>query len=141
MSVTLNAIPKIFCHPSSEISDTAPNPRCGGGGVVVESRSPDSPHQEVPEEIPPLLWPSRRERRAQRLSSPACRSCHIHSLAAPFPLYAGRKRLPPVSPTARSRKKGRMETGKRSRDGEVFEREGSGNGKRGGVLRLHGNRG
>lgn len=50
--------------------------------------------------------------------SPACRSGHPPSLAAPFPLRAGR-RLLPVSPTSRARRKGHTERGKPSRGGLV----------------------
>ena len=113
----------------------------GGWGKVVEGRSPSSSHQEVPEEIP--LRP--RPRRWEGLG----RECRAGRLA---PGRAAAATLPPWPPLSLSAPgvshfprlekgphRGRNREQKKRRGGS--DRQEAGRGVRGGVLRLHGNRG
>lgn len=94
--VTLNAIPYIFCHPSLEIPDTAPNPRLGAEErKVCEGRGPDSRTRRCPKRSRPAqaLEGSGRERRAG-VWLPGVPQARPSASVAPFPLHAGRRGLP-----------------------------------------------
>lgn len=88
--------------------------------------------REVPEEIPPGGGREAGGSAELGASLPARRSGHPPSWAAPFPLGAGRKRLPPASPIARARRRGLKERGRGSRGGGVVQAGRKREGRRGG---------
>lgn len=142
--VTLNSTPDIFCHPSPEILDTAPNPRLGGG--VGEGRSPDSSHQEVREEIPPRPWPEggRKAGWSAELCAllPGVPQRPPSLLGRPFPPSRGEEEAPARVSHFSSPEKGphRARKTEQRRPGGSRGQE-AGRGLRGGVLRLHGSQG
>lgn len=131
--------------PTFFLSPKPRDPRLGaGGGGVSDDRRPNllapggargDPAREAGGK--PAGAPSSAPR------SPARRSGHPPSLAAPFPLGAGRKRLPPASPNCPRPETGPPGARKREpgRRGGSGGQEAGGEGRRGGVPRLHESRG
>lgn len=113
---------------SQAIPNWSPKPRdpryrtqspAGGWGKVVEGRSPDSSHQEVPEEIP--LQP--RPRRWEGLGW-ECRAGRLapgRAAAATLPPWPPLSLSAPGSPTSRAWRKGRTEGETGSRSGVVVQ--------------------